>query len=191
VQCKKREMARTERFWAFVSELVSDLKSSRRFQVATIIWMPLLVTLGVLLTRFGLHHTLEATIHEWKTTYVPESTINFPDLQMYFASPQAPAFNCQQRGVGATIVPVTCAASWLSSKTCYTFKFSAFQSVGLDSHGYTIVCNFTFAPNPYTQNNAFYMWLPGGFATLTGGWGQDSRPIRPNWRIGVNLEPVH
>eukprot|EP01116_Phalansterium_solitarium_P001250 TRINITY_DN11028_c0_g1_i1.p1 TRINITY_DN11028_c0_g1~~TRINITY_DN11028_c0_g1_i1.p1 ORF type:complete len:290 (+),score=77.56 TRINITY_DN11028_c0_g1_i1:129-998(+) len=179
-----------------LKDIFTDLKSSRRFQVATVLWIPLFVTAFVLFVRFCIINNLEERFHEWKHTMVPKSSLTYPDALMYFADPAGlnvdPPVCTQPNGPNPSqkvnVQKGPCPFN--QTKTCYTFGFSAFTSSGMDLYTYAIQCNLMFNP-AVGQNDMIYVHFPGGFATMAGGWHQDPIPIRPNQATAVHLEPEH
>lgn len=184
---------------SFFRDLFSDLKSSRRFQVGTVLWIPLIVTAAVLTVRFGIENTLMTKFHEWKHTFIAESSFKFPDMLMYFDNPNGfyPNGNsvpiCTQPGVATSSsvygVAKPCPFPWVmpNGNQCYNFQFSQYSTSGINQYQYHIQCLFRFQPD-VGQDNMIRVFTPGGFETYSG-WNQESDPVRPNMAVALHLEP--
>jgi len=68
---------------AFFSDLVSDLKSSWRFKLAIILWIPLVVTTIVALVQFAAMDQAGNANTFATTQLIAESTVNFPMFYVY------------------------------------------------------------------------------------------------------------
>lgn len=183
----------------FFRDLLSDVKSSRRFQVGAVLWIPLIVCGFILTIHFGIEHTMSDKYHDWRHTFVPESQIQYPDLMMFFANPNGfyPANTvptCQQIGVPSaprvsfTSMPCPFPNPIPHGSACYKIPLSQYQSQGEQQFQYSISCFLQFNPDP-GMNNIMELHVPGGFDTLPGGWHFDGHPIRPNQFVAVHLEP--
>jgi len=179
----------------FFRRLLQDLKSSWRFKVGLVLYIPLIITAAILTVRFGIHNTLAEKYHEWKTTFVSEPSIQFPNLMIYFANqnfsrPVTSPGVCVQRGSPSSVISVTAGGCGFNpGKTCHTFNFSPLSSRGTDVYGTAIDCTFLWNPAP-GQNDEFYVHTPGGFAQQPGGnWNIEDNPVRPNLYIGFHMEP--
>lgn len=177
----------------FAKNLLSDIKSSRRFQVATVLWIPLLVSTIILLVRLGERNYIEAKYHQWKATYIPESYIQFPHILFWSANNNitgAAAPSCFQYNNPTKVVypqAQPCPDSRFGAM-CWVIDLTSYQSSGLDVYSYAVNCTFNFVGAP-DQENIMLITLHGGFVTMTGGWNQDWVPLRPNNAIAVHLEP--
>jgi len=179
----------------FGRDLLSDLKSSRRFQIAALLWLPVFVVLCIAIVWFGLQNTMAETYKEWKLTFVPESTIQFPNLLLGSANPNgfAKVPICVQ-DTSATVTYVRqasapCPVPWLSN--CSLLNFAAYSSSGTDAYSYAVKCNFVFNPAPLS-NDMLYLWVPGGFGSANNnGWNEQAIPIRSNNFVAVHLQPEH
>jgi len=176
----------------FAKDLLADLKSSRRFQIATLIWIPLFVTLAILIVRFGIENTLAEQYREWKLTFIPESTIQFPQLLLGNANPNGFASMpiCSQRGSQPIAIRnATCPVSWLSD--CWLLNFAVYSSAGVDAYSYAIQCTFIYNPAP-NSNDMMYLWVPGGFGSASASsWNHQPVPVRANGFVAVHLQPEH
>jgi len=190
----------------FGRDFIADARSSRRFQVALVLWLPLLIVGAILTVRFGLLNGIMKTFHEWKTTYVAESTVPFPDLLFHFKNPNVPCFPgppgspllpvCQQYSSSGTANPPTVPINWVAcpwtgdSNNCYRFNFSQFSSSGTDNWGSAINCSFIFLAAQ--GNDVMRIHVPGGMATFPNtNWDLNDHPVRPNKHALVDLEPEH
>jgi len=179
----------------FFKDVLADLKSSRRFQVATLLWVPLFVVLMIAIVRFGIQNTMAEKYKEWKLTFVPESTIQFPNLLLGSANPNG--FNkvpvCQQESQPTTVTWVTsqtnCPVPWLSN--CWNLNFAHYSSAGVDAYSYAVRCTFVFNPAPQS-NDMLYLWVPGGFGSASNNnWNEQDVPIRANNFVAVHLQPEY
>lgn len=184
-------------FMSFLRDLISDVKSSRRFQVGLVLWIPLIVVSAILVVRFGIRHTLSEKYREFKTTFIRESQVAYPNLEMYFLNPPQTK-TCAQRVNHVLQAPITIgscsdAVNGRIPLTCLYFPFSkdiAIPPQNGDPWGNPIVCNFTFNQNG-NQNlngdNEMFLLTPGGWNTSSTWNYQNPYFLRPNHFIGVSL----
>jgi len=189
----------------FGREFIVDARSSRRFQVALVLWLPLIIVGAILTVRFGLLNAIMKTFHEWKTTYVAQSQVPFPDLLFHMKNPNVPPFPgvppylpvCQQYGqlnnnpLTAQSVPINMVqCPWGFDVNCYRFNFSVFSSSGTDNWNSAINCTMYFLASQ--GNDVMRIHVPGGMATFPGtNWDVNDHPVRPNRHVLVDLEPEH
>jgi len=156
----------------------------------------LLITGAILTVRFGIFSGLMSRFHEWKHTYVAESSLSYPDILIHFLNPNGIiSYTCYQQLNNANTPTLVLAGPnyngcpWNSTELgCYRFNMSALKSSGLDDWQYSIFCNFVFPAAP-GQNDIFKVHHPGGFVTVPGGWDAEDTPIRPNMNAVVHMEP--
>eukprot|EP01116_Phalansterium_solitarium_P023196 TRINITY_DN7_c0_g2_i1.p1 TRINITY_DN7_c0_g2~~TRINITY_DN7_c0_g2_i1.p1 ORF type:complete len:338 (+),score=84.15 TRINITY_DN7_c0_g2_i1:127-1014(+) len=185
-----------ENFKSFFRDLFSDLKSSRRFQVATVLWIPLIVVGFILFIRFSIRNELHEKYREWGTTFIPQSAIQYPDVRLSFANPNISSLTCKT--VIPPMAPVqTSNCMWppntpegRSNFPCRQIKLSAITATNSQGQmgnffGNPIACNFTFGANP-GQNEEMYLHTPGGWGSQS--WSFPPQFIRPNQFISVHLE---
>lgn len=178
-------------FFSFLRDVIADVKTSWRFRVATVLWIPLIVTAGVMVVRFGIRHTLSEKYREFKTTFIPETSVNYPDVQMFFSNQNYASGSCSQWGQNAQIMLQPCQN--LPPRTqhrCIFLQLSLKTSNqnGNNIFGQPIHCNFTFNQNAVNQvDDEIFVLLPGGWDTNSK-WNFDNPLfLRPNPRIGVQL----
>lgn len=181
-------------FFSFLRDVIADVKTSWRFRVAVLIWIPLIVVSGVLVVRFGIRHTLSAKYREFKTTFIPETTVNYPDIEIYFRNTQFTGACSQDLGQGqppAKFLFSGCQDTLPdTTSVCKFFPLSQKQtSQTADMRGQPIHCNFTFQPMPGAPNanQEMYLLLPGGWNTSSTWNYANPVPLRPNLHIGIQL----
>jgi len=174
----------------FARNLISDLKSSRRFQVATVLWIPLVVTGAILTIRFGIISTITTKYHEFKTTFVQQDSIQFPNLELFSLNTPT-TVSCQQftgrHESSPFFYPGQCTDQPNARHSCTSFVFSKYSaSWTADPWGNPILCNLTFPANP-AQNDEMFLLTPGGWNSSSS-WNQQNPVfIRPNQAIGLNF----
>jgi len=149
--------------------------------------------MAIMVVRFGRINTIDEKYKEWKTSFIVESSISFPDVMFYTAQPNAlnstPACT-QLNAPGNYIFPQRVPCPSYPNLNCLLFPFHQHQSSGIDAWPYTIQCTFLFNPSSPTTNNELMFATKGGFATLQDNWAKDWTPLRPNAFISVHLEPL-
>jgi len=160
--------------------------------VATILWIPLIVTGAILTIRFGIIHTLSAKYLEFKTTFILESTIQYPDVELYSRNtPQS--ITCFQFSDHTRSNPMTPSVGQGCTQkpadvtfSCTYFNLSTYTAAwNPDPYGSPVLCFMEFPANP-GQNEEMYLITPGGFNTSSK-WNQQPTYLRPNFRIGIDL----
>jgi len=158
----------------FARDFVSDLKSSRRFQVCVVLWLPLVITALVCVVRLGIKNTFARQFPQWNTFFIPESTgITYPDVYVNFSwtpSSVDPSFTvkCTQRG--NPVPAINCPTTFMRqpSTQCQVLKMSGFQASQSYRGQNHIGCNFVVNVNGGAMVNqemaiSFaqgYVWFP-------------------------------
>jgi len=180
-------------FMSFIRDLWSDVKFSRRFQVGAVMWIPLIVTAIVMMVRFGIQHTLSQKYREFKTTFIVESLVQFPDVQLYMQQPPISSPRCQIQSQGSAVgtsifTRPTCIRNF-DNVPCYYFPFSNVPGVKRtsDLYGQRISCDLMFRANTGNSNDEMYLVMPGGWNTTEGWDYQNPAYIRPNRFIDVEV----
>jgi len=189
-------------FMSFVRDLIADCKSSRRFQVGLVLWIPLIIVTAIMVVRFGIRHTLSQKFGEIKTTFIQENSVHYPDLLLYFRNPPQGPKLCFQWIQGQPspmpVYPATCPANVQPQNndpnrpplTCWMLPLHLDVAVPPQNGmpwANPIFCNFTFNPNANGNDNEMYLITPGGFNTSSQWNFGDPHFLRPNHRIGVDL----
>jgi len=145
-----------------------------------------------LVVRFGRWHSLEEEFHQWKTSFVSEHSLQFPQLLVHSANQGLGGASCKQgSGTAITYTPVSCPVEFLSGQLCYILDLSRWSSSGTEAFQYMVECTLNFNAVPAGNNTDLYLRAPVRFGKqATGQWDRWGTPVRPNDRIGVHLEPV-
>jgi len=162
-------------FASIFHDFVSDLKTSRRFQICVLLWLPLIVTTGVAVVRLGLKNTDAKLFPTWKTDFIPESSgISYPDVTISFVNPQVPGnpsvyfpgggIQCYQRG--SLAVNQVCPGN-ANTQQCVTAKLSSFQASKAEVGQNHVTCNISIVVNTAGANQELaitmsqgYVWFP-------------------------------
>lgn len=187
-----------ENFRTFFRDLFSDLKSSRRFQVATVLWIPLIVTGFILFIRFSIRNELHEKYKEWGTTFIPQTSITYPDVRVSFSNPSINYAECATPWSNVPVPISTClwdpnTPEGRSNLPCRQIKLSVITNTnhqfdGNNFFGNPVVCNFTFGAYA-NQNQEMYLHTPGGWGSnMNAGWSFPPTFLRPNLWITVNME---
>jgi len=179
---------------ALIRNLVTDLKSSRRFQVATIIWIPLIVVSIVAFVRFSIVAGYAEKFQEFKTTFIPETTAQFPDMILMLRNIPSNIV-CGQWSNGQllsnTIAPTTCTGPTPNGfnlpPLCIFLKLSTYTAGwSSDAWGNPVQCNFTIPPQLGSPNAEMYLFSPGSW-NYSDPWNPEPTFLRPNNQILVDL----
>jgi len=179
---------------SFLGDLLSDLKSSRRFQVATVLWIPLVVTGLISFIRFSIRNELHEKYHEWGTTFIQQSSIQYPDIRVSYANPSFTSVVCAT--VQPPVVPISSQPCvWPlgtpeSKYPCQELQLHQVYAINKPTSwgtlfGNPINCTFTFGANP-GQNEEIYIYTPGGWGGQL--WSFPPTFVRPNQQVFIHLE---
>lgn len=150
-----------------LQDFLHDVKSSKRFWVATIMWIPLFITVMIAISELGLRNTYSKRTLDWRTRYENEdSGISFPDVtiqlgaggaQFSVTPGQLPL--CKQRMSLATRSPCPGA---LPTK-CNKFSLSQFQASAAYEGQNHITCSLIITTQSPQDNTEFNVTVPQGF----------------------------
>jgi len=183
-------------FFSFLRDVIADLKTSWRFRVACVIWIPLIVCAGILVVRFGIIHTLSQKYRQFQTTFVPQSSVAYPNIEIYWSNAPTSGSICYQPNTTngnliGTLCPDT--QQTRNNNQCIKYGLSRFSTTQNPNHplGYPIHCDFQFNaktnPDGSVANQEFFMLFPGGWNTSSAWDYNNPVPLRPNVRIGMQL----
>jgi len=180
-----------ERFRIFFRAFFADLKTSRRFQVAFVLWIPLFVTVLILAIRFGWRNTLAEKYHEWGTTFIQEGSITYPDVQI-----NGPNMWLPTNSICQTVFPPVqtvqfgaCDMDFIphwGPQTCKKIILSSVTTSNTPVYGNPIRCFLQFNNTGQNMNDELYMFTPGGWQPGQN-WNFFRNYIRPNQQIGIHL----
>lgn len=176
----------------FFHNVFSDIKSSRRFQVSMLLWIPLFVTICVFVVYLGEWHTMAHRYQEMRTSFIQQDYINFPDVVMWSGNKNLQSARCFQYTnpnmyITFDFTGKACPDN-ATDTTCVYIPLSQKTSSGFDAWYYAINCTFVFAAAP-NQNNIVLFDTKGGWSS-TNGWNNNWLPVRPNMESSIHFEPT-
>eukprot|EP01116_Phalansterium_solitarium_P008727 TRINITY_DN22697_c0_g1_i1.p1 TRINITY_DN22697_c0_g1~~TRINITY_DN22697_c0_g1_i1.p1 ORF type:complete len:282 (-),score=74.64 TRINITY_DN22697_c0_g1_i1:398-1243(-) len=150
-------------FGTLCSDLGHDLKSSWRFKIAALLWIPFFIVICVGVSKFDIKMQSSARVPGWRVAINHEQAINYPQITFeredalnYFVSS-----TCYH---GNKKLPlVKCAdPAYTNQMQCFTVDTTGVAAILNPTPVKEIVCNFTLGDIP-SNNTVFAVSFPGGW----------------------------
>jgi len=183
---------------AFSRDFITDIKTSRRFQICAVLWLPLIIVSFIAVVRLGIKNTWSKSLPQWNTFFIPESSgISFPDVYLNFTSPPSsadPSFTvaCSQRGIFTH--NMNCPSTYANQPTsqCRMLPLSNFQASNAFIGQNHVTCNVTINTLNAGSNQEMGIWMTQGYVWFP----NPPTYINPNAYVRVQLfrelfQPYH